>query len=345
MGWGTGDDERARATTPPRLAIIITATVLGGMIAAVAVIGSNALEPRLADAAQSALRAAGIEGVDVRFDGREAFLTPVGATPAQATAAERIVEAVDGVRWATIVQPDPASQPTLSVREDADGVVTVNGTVGTAGQAASIQDAAVAAFGPGTVAEVAVTDGVAVAPWTDAAPQLFAALAQVGDLDFMLGTQGATLSGSAADPSSVQDAVTAALDPIPVTSILEQAGPTEAEAATINGTVILFIADSVTLDVTARERVAGLADALRRFPTIGVVLTGHIAIPVGTEADAIAFSRERAQAVAEALIADGIDSARIDTEGAGSSQPVGDNATEAGAAANRRVTVLIMEGS
>ena len=36
---------------------------------------------------------------------------------------------------------------------------------------------------------------------------------------------------------------------------------------------------------------------------------------------------------------------RIELAGAGSSQPVGDNATADGAAANRRVTVLIMEGS
>jgi outer membrane protein OmpA-like peptidoglycan-associated protein len=345
MGWGTGEDERARATTPPRLAVIVTATVLGGMIAAVGVIGSNALEPRLAESAQSALRDAGIEGVDVRFDGREAFLTPVGATGAQLIAAERVVEAVDGVRWATVVAPDPAAQPTLTVHEGADGVVTVNGIMGAAGQASAVQDAAVAAFGPGTVAGVTVRDGVAVAAWTDSAPQLFAALVQVGDLEFMLSTDGATLSGSAADPSSVQAAVAAALDPIPLTSRLEQAGPTEAEAATINGTVILFIADSVTLDATAREQAAALADALRRFPTIDVTLTGHIAIPVGTEADAIAFSRERAQAVADALIADGVDASRIETDGAGSSQPVGDNATDAGAAANRRVTVLIMEGS
>ena len=70
-----------------------------------------------------------------------------------------------------------------------------------------------------------------------------------------------------------------------------------------------------------------------------------IAIPVGTEDDAIAFSLQRAQAVADALIADGIAPERIALAGAGSSQPVGDNATAEGAAANRRVTVLIMEGS
>jgi outer membrane protein OmpA-like peptidoglycan-associated protein len=339
------DDDRTRATTPPRLGVIITATLLGGMIAAVGLIGANALEPRLTDSAEDALRDAGISGVDVRFDGREAFLTAAGATAAQISEAERIVEGLNGVRWVTVIEPEQATQPTVSVQQGAAGVVTVTGTVGTAAQASAIQDAAVAAFGPGTVAEIEVVDGVVVAPWAENSAELFPALAQVGALDFTLAADGATLTGTAADPDAVQQAVAAAIAPVPLIATLEQSGPTADEAAVINTTVILFVADSVTLDAEARTRVAGLADALRRFPTIGVTLTGHIAIPVGTEDDAIAFSLQRAQAVADALIADGIGAERIETAGAGSSQPVGDNATGDGAAANRRVTVLIMEGS
>lgn len=340
------DDERERVTSPPRLAMIITATLLGGLIAGVALIGSEAFEPKLTDASREALREAGITGVDVRFDGREAFLSPVGATAEVLAEAEGVVESVPGVRWATIEKADAAAvQPALTASLDADGDLVVEGLVGTAEQASAIQEAVTRAFGSGAVADLTVTDGVAIAPWTESAPELFAALVQVGDLEFSLGTDGATLAGSAADPDAVNAAVQAALGEIPLTSTLEQAGPTEAEAATINGTVVRFTADSVTLDAAARKKVAALADALRRFPTIGVNLTGHIAIPVGTEDDAIAFSLRRAQAVADALVAAGIDAERIDIFGAGSSDPVGDNSTAEGAAANRRVTVLIMEGS
>ncbi|MGE3194654.1 MAG: OmpA family protein [Microbacteriaceae bacterium] len=338
-------DDRARATTPPRLGVIITATLLGGMIAAVGLIGSDSLEPKLTQAAQSALRDAGLDGVDVRFDGREALLTSAGATPAQLAQAERVVEAVPGVRWATVDQPGEALAPTLTVTAGADGIVTVSGTVGTAAQASALQDAAVAAFGPGTVAEVDVIEGVPTASWTAHAAELFAGLAQVGDLDFGIDADGAMLTGAAADPASAQEAVAAAVDPLPLTAVLQQAGPTAQEAAVINGTIIRFTADSVTLDAEARQKAAELADALRRFPEVGVTLTGHIAIPVGTEDDAIAFSLQRAQAVADALVADGIAADRIELAGAGSSQPVGDNSTAEGAAANRRVTVLIMEGS
>lgn len=325
--------------------MIITATLLGGMIAAVGLIGSDSLEPKLTAAAQGALRDAGLDGVDVRFDGREAFLSSVGATPAQLAQAERVVEAVPGVRWATVEQPGEILAPTLTVTAGADGIVTVSGTVGTAAQGSALQDAAVAAFGPGTVAEVDVVEGVPTASWTANAAELFAGLAQVGDLDFGIDADGAMLTGAAADPAAAQEAVAAAVDPLPLTAALQQSGPTEQEAAVINGTIIRFTADSVTLDAEARQKAAELADALRRFPEIGVTLTGHIAIPVGTEDDAIAFSLQRAQAVADALVADGIAADRIELAGAGSSQPVGDNSTAEGAAANRRVTVLIMEGS
>jgi outer membrane protein OmpA-like peptidoglycan-associated protein len=336
------DDERARVTTPPRLAVIITATLLGGMIAAVAVVGSAAVEAPLTTAAREALRDAGVTGVSVRFDGREALLSSDGDPEADLSTAVRVVSTLDGVRWATVESPrDDAPRAILSVEESADGAITVTGTVGTAAEASAVQDAARAAFGPGATASLTVRDGVAVPTWSTSVSALFTALAQVDGVRFTLDPSGARVGGTASDPARVTGLLDAALGDIPLTAALERSGPTAEQAAAIDGTVIRFAADSVTLDGAARAEVARLADALRPFPEIGVALTGHVAIPVGTEADAIAFSLRRAQSVADALIADGIDASRIDIVGAGSSQPVGDNATAAGAAANRRVTVLI----
>jgi outer membrane protein OmpA-like peptidoglycan-associated protein len=339
------DNHRLRTTTPPRLAVIITATLLGGMIAAVGVVGSNAIELPLTETAQAALRDAGIAGVGVRFDGREAVLTSAGASGADLADAERLVEALDGVRWVTVVEADPATLPTLSVTQDPGGVVTIAGTVGTEDEASAFEEAAIAAFGDGTAVELVVVDGVAPAIWAARVPELFAALGEVEQVSFALASSGATLTGAAVDPPTAQAAVEAALDSIPLQATLSQAGPTADETAAINGTVILFVADSVTLDPAARRRVDDLAELLVRYPSVRVTLTGHIAIPVGSEAEAVRFSERRAQAVADALVAGGVDVARIDVVGAGSSRPVGDNGTQAGAAANRRVTVLIMVGS
>lgn len=336
------DDERARVTTPPRLAVIITATLLGGMIAAVAVIGSAAVEAPLTAAARDALRDAGITGVSVRFEGREAWLSATGLSRADLSAAARVVAAVDGVRWAEVEQTSDATpRAVLTVEEGADGGIAVTGVTGTTEEASAIQDAARAAFGPGTTATITVRDGVAVPTWSTQVPALFSALAQVDGVRFSLDPSGARVSGAASDPVRVAALLEAALGGTSLSAALTRSGPTPEQAAAIDGTVIRFGADSVTLDRVARAQVARLADALRPFPDIGVTLTGHVAIPVGGEADAIAFSLRRAQTVADALAEAGIDRGRIEIAGAGSSQPVGDNSTPAGAAANRRVTVLI----
>ncbi|HEX7827844.1 MAG TPA: hypothetical protein VF477_23335, partial [Mycobacterium sp.] len=97
---------------PRRLALTITATLLGGMIAVVAVIGSESLEPRLTANARAELTEAGFGGVDVRFDGREAFISSATASEAQLLAAERVVERVEGVRWVTIVAASEGATPT-----------------------------------------------------------------------------------------------------------------------------------------------------------------------------------------------------------------------------------------
>jgi outer membrane protein OmpA-like peptidoglycan-associated protein len=344
MSPSTVDDERERATTPPRLALIITATLLGGMIAAVGVVGANALEPKLTDAANSALRDAQLTDVEVRFDGREAFLMPNGASPAELTQAKHVVEALDGVRWASIVTPADGPTASLSVQTGQDGVVTVAGTVGTPEQAVAVQNAALATFGPGTLTDVKI-DEVVPASWVDDAAAVLAPLADVHDVEFTLDQEGATLAGSAADPHAITSAVEAALDGIPLTSTLSENRPTADEEAAINGTVILFIADSVRLNRAARAKVADLAELLLRYPDIDVRITGHVAIPVGTEAEAVKFSARRAQAVYNSLVRFGVAAERLEVVGAGSSEPVGDNSTGNGAASNRRVTVLIMEGS
>lgn len=101
-----------------RMTVIVTATVLGGLIAAVAVVGSDSLEPRLTGDARLALDDAGFTSVAVRFDGREAFLSGATATPARLAEAAEVVERVEGVRWATVaddpanVQPVPTITPT-----------------------------------------------------------------------------------------------------------------------------------------------------------------------------------------------------------------------------------------
>ena len=61
----------------------------------------------------------------------------------------------------------------------------------------------------------------------------------------------------------------------------------------------------------------------------------------GSDAINQPLSERRAQAVSNEIQAQGVDAARITAKGYGSTQPVGDNSTAAGKAANRRVEVAI----
>ena len=76
---------------------------------------------------------------------------------------------------------------------------------------------------------------------------------------------------------------------------------------------------------------------------VDILVSGHTAL-AGTEKVRQLLSEERADAVAEFLIALGVrDRAHIFTQGFGATKPVAPNNTEAGKARNRRVEITILE--
>lgn len=62
----------------------------------------------------------------------------------------------------------------------------------------------------------------------------------------------------------------------------------------------------------------------------------------GSAAANRSLSQQRAAAVRDALVAAGLPDVRVQATGHGADQPVGDNRTEAGRAANRRVEVIVL---
>ncbi|MFZ4512225.1 MAG: OmpA family protein [Geothrix sp.] len=72
--------------------------------------------------------------------------------------------------------------------------------------------------------------------------------------------------------------------------------------------------------------------------TYSLVVSGHTS-SVGGKALNQALGKQRAEAVAKVLAADGIPAARISTVGVGPDQPIADNATKEGQAKNRRVEI------
>jgi OOP family OmpA-OmpF porin len=104
---------------------------------------------------------------------------------------------------------------------------------------------------------------------------------------------------------------------------------------------------SITMDVnfvTGKADIAGDASAeikkvskfMKQYPSVKVTVEGYTD-NVGLAKDNKKLSQKRADAVMAALIADGVDAARLTAVGFGAEKPIGDNKTDEGRAKNRRV--------
>lgn len=108
---------------------------------------------------------------------------------------------------------------------------------------------------------------------------------------------------------------------------------------------VLFGFDSADLSANAQRSLTDVAALITRSPDGQVLVTGHTDAK-GSDAYNLTLSQRRAQAVADFLIADGVPSARLATEGRGESQPAAENEINGadnpeGRALNRRVEFVL----
>jgi outer membrane protein OmpA-like peptidoglycan-associated protein len=106
---------------------------------------------------------------------------------------------------------------------------------------------------------------------------------------------------------------------------------------------VLFETDSAVLRPGAMRDLQRLVAVLRQEPGRQVTIEGHTD-STGSADYNRRLSEERADAVRDALVTNGIDPARITARGLGESYPVASNATSAGRQQNRRVEVIIASG-
>jgi len=83
-----------------------------------------------------------------------------------------------------------------------------------------------------------------------------------------------------------------------------------------------------------------LAQTLVQHPELSAKVIGFTD-STGRPTYNVTLSQNRAQSVLDALIARGVAANRLSAEGLGAAQPVGDNATDAGRAQNRRVEIYL----
>lgn len=104
---------------------------------------------------------------------------------------------------------------------------------------------------------------------------------------------------------------------------------------------ITFAVDRYDVQPRFQPTLDQVAEVLRDYPQTLIDVYGHTD-STGSDAYNQTLSENRARAVASYLEARGVSGARLATRGFGESQPIADNATEQGRAANRRVEIRVV---
>lgn len=133
-----------------------------------------------------------------------------------------------------------------------------------------------------------------------------------------------------------------------VTERLKEGGVEDVEVSegergvTLTVNRIHFVADRATVLAEERGRLEVLADALKGIPGRTFLVVGHTA-RYGSVESQESLSVERAKAIVDYLVTQGIEAGRFLYEGKGAREPVAPNDTEENMARNRRVEIVILE--
>ncbi|PWE00160.1 OmpA family protein [Marinilabilia rubra] len=113
------------------------------------------------------------------------------------------------------------------------------------------------------------------------------------------------------------------------------------EGATVRLENVFFETDSYELKPESKVELDEVVDFLANNPDVRIMLEGHTD-NVGTEEYNLTLSENRARAVYNYLVKEGIDETRLEYKGYGFSQPIESNDTAEGRAKNRRTEMRIL---
>jgi outer membrane protein OmpA-like peptidoglycan-associated protein len=116
--------------------------------------------------------------------------------------------------------------------------------------------------------------------------------------------------------------------------------PTQATPKRIPLEALTFDHDSNRISSAGMDMLGRAASVLQAHPASNVRIDGYTDDSGNPEYN-IALSTERANAVRDALVRDGVDPQRISVVGNGAANPIATNDTPEGRAANRRIELVV----
>lgn len=106
------------------------------------------------------------------------------------------------------------------------------------------------------------------------------------------------------------------------------------------GSDILFDTDSYALKSSTKQQLVAFSQTLNKEEDTNIIVEGH-ADATGSADHNLTLSKQRADAVANFLEAQGVKTSRVSEKGYGENQPIADNTTLEGRRKNRRVDIAV----
>ncbi|WP_102944621.1 OmpA family protein [Stenotrophomonas sp. VV52] len=265
-----------------------------------------------------------------------------------------------------MLTPPPVATPTASLApavtvpslsfKNTGGKVDLSGAVSTTAEKAGAIGALAGVFGQKNVtANVAVNPDLAPATWMDSLKAVVSAPAVKADgLAFKFNGDKLDLDTSKL-PTDVRTQVSELFQNrfsnVEIAGLyqpgLEALGELQPGfgandlTKALNQTSITFTNNSDAISTSSLAVVAGAAKAIKAAPSGMKIDVGGYTDSNGPDAANLALSERRAKAVVAALVANGVSAGQLKATGHGESNPVADNSTEAGRAANRRTVYTV----
>jgi outer membrane protein OmpA-like peptidoglycan-associated protein len=320
----------AATRRPAWVAAVVALVGLGAIGVAQGFPNREAIEENLTQRSSAALEQAGVSGVQVSFVGRDGTL--LVPTQAEVDRAQKIVAAVEGVRVVEAhAVASPSRTPSVTIRVDS-ALVTMEGSVPSAAAKNALNTV-------GNAEKLTVDSGVSDAGLAGLPAVVRALGGRAVDVSIMLRDGEIILTGTV-ESAAVRDAAVAAAGQAvgsgKVADRLQVKAAEGVQLALAQLSKITFENDSVTLTADGQATVLKAVEILRAHPNAKVRIEGHTDSN-GTPESNLVLSQARAQAVLDALVAQGIGAERLTAIGFGETRLQAPGSSLEDHAINRRV--------